>query len=87
VERLKEENAELRYQKEVKERDHLNLAFENNTLLSKLENLENIFIGMPIQRQTSDLESLNSDQISTSVPSEDYRNSQVTYASTCAKSS
>ncbi len=74
--RLKEENNELRYQKEIKERDFENLMFESNTLSYKLENLENIFVGAPIQRNNQinggeDIENTNG------VPSEDYNASQV----------
>ena len=50
LERLKEENAQLRYQKELAERDRNTVAFENNGLVQKLENLENIFVGAPIQK-------------------------------------
>ena len=50
ITRLKEENSQLRYQKELTEQDFENVAFENNTLNSKLENLENVFIGASIQR-------------------------------------
>ncbi len=48
--RLKQENHQLRYQKELTKRDFENVLFENNTLNSKLENLENVFIGSAIQR-------------------------------------
>jgi kinesin family protein 12 len=50
LQRLREENSQLRYQKELKERDFENVMFENNTLFGKLENLENVFIGSAIQR-------------------------------------
>lgn len=42
---MKEENAQLRYQKEISERDYQSVMTENNSLMSKLENLENIFVG------------------------------------------
>ena len=48
--RVKEENGQLRYQKEVSERDYHGVMLENNSLISKLENLENIFVGAPIQK-------------------------------------
>jgi len=48
--RIKEENAQLRYAKEISERDYQNVMTENNGLMSKLENLENIFVGAPIQK-------------------------------------
>lgn len=48
--RLKQENHQLRFQKELAKRDYENVLFENNTLNSKLENLENVFIGSAIQR-------------------------------------
>ena len=44
ISRLREENTQLRYQKELKERDFENVMFENNTLYGKLENLENLRI-------------------------------------------
>ena len=50
IQRLREENSQLRYQKELRERDFENVMFENNTLYGKLENLENVFIGSAIQR-------------------------------------
>lgn len=40
----------MRFQKEIQEKDHDNVMFENNTLYSKLENLENIFISSSIKR-------------------------------------
>ena len=49
--RLREENSQLRYSKELMERDFENVMFENNTLYGKLENLENVFIGSSIQRE------------------------------------
>ena len=51
IDRLREQNAMIRYQKELKERDFENIMFENNALYSKLENLENVFIGSAIQRE------------------------------------
>ena len=50
IARLRDENGQLRYQKELNERDFENVMFENNTLYGKLENLENVFIGSAIQR-------------------------------------
>lgn len=52
IQRLRIENSQLRYQKELKERDLQNVMFENQTLYSKLENLENVFIGQPLQRDS-----------------------------------
>ena len=52
MERVKEENVQLRYQKELSERDYQGVMLENNSLMSKLENLENIFVGAPIQKVT-----------------------------------
>ena len=37
----------MRYQKEVRERDFEHIMFENQTLYTKLDNLENVFIGQP----------------------------------------
>lgn len=48
--RLKQENHQLRFQKELTKRDYENVLFENHTLNSKLENLENVFIGSAIPR-------------------------------------
>lgn len=48
--RLRVENSQLRYQKDLKERDLSSVMFENQTLYTKLENLENVFIGQPLQR-------------------------------------
>lgn len=50
MQRLRQENAEIRYGKELKERDFENVMFENQTLYTKLENLENVFIGAPLTR-------------------------------------
>ena len=52
IQRLRVENSQLRYQKDLKERDLANVMFENQTLYSKLENLENVFIGQPLQRDS-----------------------------------
>ena len=50
IQRLREENQQLRYAREMKERAFENIMFENNTLYGKLENLENVFIGSSIAR-------------------------------------
>lgn len=50
VQRLRQENSEIRYQKELKERDFESVMFENSTLYTKLENLENVFIGTPLSK-------------------------------------
>jgi kinesin family protein 12 len=50
IQRLRDENSQIRYQKEITERDFEGVMFENNTLYGKLENLENVFIGSSIQR-------------------------------------
>lgn len=50
VQRLRQENAEIRYGKELKEREYENVMFENQTLYTKLENLENVFIGAPLSK-------------------------------------
>ena len=51
MQRLRDENQQLRFQKELRERDFESVMFENNTLYGKLENLENVFIGSSIQRE------------------------------------
>ena len=48
--RVKEENAQLRYQKEVSVRDYQSVMAENNSLNFKLENLESIFVGASIKK-------------------------------------
>ena len=35
------------FMREVREKEYENVMFENQTLYNKLENLENVFIGMP----------------------------------------
>ena len=50
LERLREENNQIRFAKDVRERDFENVMFENAQLQNKLENLENVFIGSAIQR-------------------------------------
>ena len=50
VQRLNEENEELRKEKENQERQNMNLINENNILNAKLNNLENVFIGSDIIR-------------------------------------
>lgn len=45
VQRLRNENTEIRYSKELQDRNFENAMWENQTLYSKLENLENVFIG------------------------------------------
>jgi len=45
IERLREENNQIRFAKDLRERDFENVLFENAQLQNKLENLENVFIG------------------------------------------
>ncbi len=63
IQRVKEENGQLRYQKELSERDYQNVMIENNGLMSKLENLENIFVGAPITRDSVDAQKIPPSQI------------------------
>ena len=51
LERLREENNQIRFTKDLRERDFENVMFENAQLQNKLENLENVFIGSAIPRQ------------------------------------
>lgn len=74
LQHLKEENAQLRYQKELAERDRNNVAFENNSLVQKLENLENIFVGAPIQKTGSE-----NNTGSSHIASHEYETSKVFY--------
>lgn len=62
--RLREENDQLRYQKEVRERDFENIMFENQTLYTKLDNLESVFIGQPSSHK-SEAESVRSQALQT----------------------
>lgn len=50
MERLREENNQIRFAKDLRERDFENVMFENAQLQNKLENLENVFIGSAIPR-------------------------------------
>ena len=50
---MREENAQLRMVKELKERDYEGVIYENQSLYSKLENLENVFIGSPLERDNT----------------------------------
>ena len=50
LQRLKKENEELRYSRDVAEKNYHILMNDNNALQIKLENLENVFIGNPIQK-------------------------------------
>lgn len=50
LERLREENNQIRFTKDLRERDFENVMFENAQLQNKLENLENVFIGSAIPR-------------------------------------
>ena len=45
--RLRNENQEMLFGREVQEQQFENLMFENQTLYQKLDNLENVFIGQP----------------------------------------
>lgn len=51
LKRLQEENNQIRFQKDLRERDFENVMFENAQLQNKLENLENVFIGSSIQKK------------------------------------
>ena len=62
LKRIKEENVQLRYQKELSERDYQNVMVENNGLISKLENLENIFVGAPIQKPSTGTPSIETEK-------------------------
>ena len=48
LDRLRQENNEIRMVKDLRERDFENVMFENAQLQNKLENLENVFIGSAI---------------------------------------
>lgn len=50
--RLKEENIQLRRTKEIGERQINNLMNENQILIAKLDNLENVFIGSTAKRNS-----------------------------------
>lgn len=50
LKRLQEENTQIRFQKDLRERDFENVMFENAQLQNKLENLENVFIGSSVQK-------------------------------------
>lgn len=50
LDRLREENNQIRFAKDLRERDFENVMFENAQLQNKLENLENVFIGSAIMR-------------------------------------
>ena len=65
--RLQQENPQLRYQKELSQRDHDNVVFENGTLNQKLENLEDVFIGTAIQRNSKTQANLSSNYTTSTV--------------------
>ena len=50
LDRLKQENEELRNAKELAEKNYQIVMNDNNALNLKLENLENVFIGNPISK-------------------------------------
>jgi hypothetical protein len=52
IQRLREENNQIRFAKDLRERDFENAMFENAQLQNKLENLENVFIGSSGRRPT-----------------------------------
>ena len=45
IARLRHQTSQLLYHREIREKDFENVMYENQTLNSKLENLENVFIG------------------------------------------
>jgi len=49
ISRLRFQNNQLALMRETREKEYENLMFENQTLYNKLENLENVFIGLPTQ--------------------------------------
>lgn len=57
---------QLRYQKELSERDYQSVMTENNGLISKLENLENIFVGAPIKKPSTGTPSIETDKYAVS---------------------
>lgn len=50
VDKLKEENEQLKRMREIAERQTTNLVNENSIIAAKLNNLENVFIGSNIVR-------------------------------------
>ena len=68
---MRQENAEIRYAKELKERDYENVIFENQSLYTKLDNLENVFIGAPLSRPNDPMHNTRSQL------SQDYATSTV----------
>lgn len=50
INRLRFQNNQLLMLREAREKEHEQVMFENQTLISKLENLENVFIGQPSRR-------------------------------------
>lgn len=48
---LRQENAQMRYQRELMNREFESMMYENNTLSSKLGNLEKVFIGESISSE------------------------------------
>jgi hypothetical protein len=51
--RVREDNASMRNKKEISERKLEKSMYENNSLLQKLENLENVFIGKEMEKGKS----------------------------------
>lgn len=67
IKRLKSENSDLRNSKDVAEKNYQIVMNDNNALNLKLENLENVFIGNPIQKgETTQQKQLLSEQYMTS---------------------
>jgi len=50
ITRLKNENEELRHARDLAEKNYHVLMNDNNALNLKLQNLENVFIGVPVQK-------------------------------------
>ncbi len=50
LEKLRDENLQLKKMKEMSDRKNINLVNENSILTAKLNNLENVFIGSSIIR-------------------------------------
>lgn len=53
IARLRHQTNQLLFHRDVREKDFENVMFENQTLINKLENLENVFIGQPSRRPTN----------------------------------
>ena len=67
INRLKQENDELRNSKDIAEKNYHIVMNDNNALQIKLENLEQVFIGNPIMKGDQDKQKMQEEYMASAL--------------------